>query len=157
MSRDYYDYYNPLSSTYDPYTSAPYYQYLTTDPSGLIPNQPISSKKDIVSDELRPGTTTVYDTLPPPPKKFGITTSESFSNGGPNGLQNGSQNKGKNDFGGLDFNTIIIILIAILFWILILRTNKLTKILKKLKKSLVGHGTGSQKIGSNEDHDNFFE
>lgn len=139
MSRDYYDYYNPLSSTYDPYTDAPYYQYLMTDPSGLVQNQPISSKKDIVSDELRPGTTTAYESLPPPPRKFGITTSEAFTN--PQGKE--SQ--------GIDFNTIMIVLIAILFWILILRTNKLTKILKKLKKSMAGTKTGSG------DTDDFYE
>lgn len=147
MSRDYYDYYNPLSSTYDPYTNAPYYQYLSTDPSGLMPNQPISSKKDIASDELRPGTTTAYETLPPPPRRFGITTSESFSPGNNSG---GSTRESS----GIDFNTIMIILIAILFWVLILRTNKLAKILKKLKKALISGD--SPKVGSG-DHDDFFE
>jgi len=146
MTKDY-DYYNPLADTYDPYTSAPYYQYLFTDPSGLAPQGPITSKKDAVGEQLAPGSTGIYAALPPPPKKFGITTSETFVPGidGPSvGAVAGGQ---------IDFNTIIIILLIALVWFLVYRTGKMMKCIKKLKKMFRGKGSSSPNVSGSHDED----
>lgn len=150
MSREY-DYYNPLSSTYDPYTSAPYYQYLFTDPSGLSPQGPITSKKDAVGEQLAAGSTHIYDSLPPPPKKFGITTSESFADG------SGPTTSSTIGTTPVDFNTIIIILLVAFVWFLLYRTGKILKCLKKLKRAMYAKGT-PEKTGSRDDaEESFFE
>jgi len=141
MPREY-DYYSPLSAeTYDPYTAAPYYQYLFTDPSGLGPQGPISSKRDALGEQLAPNSTGVYDALPPPPKKFGITTSEAFSSSG----NEGSSSSGSVSIGGFtfDFNTLLIIILAFMVWVLLMRSNKVSKILKKLKKALHKSSSGN--------------
>ena len=140
MPRDY-DYYDPLSSTYDPYTSAPNYQYLFTDPSGMRPNSMISSQKDIVGEEVNPGPTGAYDSLPPPPTRFGITTSEAFE---PSNSKQQKNEQRSSPGINIDLNTIVIIILAFLLWIMVLRTNKIIKVMKKIRK-------GSAKTGS---HDN---
>lgn len=115
MSREY----NQLSDTYDPYTCAPYYDYLFTAPNGLTPNNPITSPKDIIGEIKDPGTTTVYNTLPPPPTKYGITTSEAFTSG------------------DSSWNVYIffIIILALLIFMLVTRMNKVIKAIKKLRKT----------------------
>lgn len=138
MTKDY-DYYNPLADTYDPYTSAPYYQYLFTDPSGLAPQGPITSKKDAVGEQLAPGSTGIYAALPPPPKKFGITTSESFADG----TSNNTMGAVGTTSATIDFNTIIIVILIAMIWFLLYRTNKIMKSIKKIKKMFTSKKQGS--------------
>lgn len=153
MPRDY-DYYDPLSSTFDPYTSAPNYQYLFTDPSGMRPNSMISSQKGIVGEEVNPGPTGAYDSLPPPPTRFGITTSEAFESSEPS---NGKQQKNEQRFGvNIDLNTIVIIILAFLLWIMVLRTNKIIKVMKKIRKGSTAKTGSRESNESDEDEYDFF-
>lgn len=115
--------YSHFSDIYDPYTSAPNYEYLFKGPSGLGPNPTVTDPRSIYGEIRDPGTTTVYETLPPPPKKFSImSASENFSDG--------------QDKGGYRVTpeVVIIVILAFMVWMLLSRTNKIIKVIKKMYK-----------------------
>lgn len=117
--------YSHFSDIYDPYTSAPNYEYLFKAPSGLGPNPTVTDPRSIYGEIRDPGTTTVYETLPPPPKKYSImSASENFSN--PSATEKGGYR--------VTPEVIIIVILAFMVWMLLSRTNKIIKVIKKMSK-----------------------
>lgn len=142
---EYYNHYGQLSEIYDPYTSAPSFNYLFNSPGGIGPNFPSTSKKDIIGEITDPGTTTAYETLPPPPKRFATMGAESFSPGSVT-----------NDSGGI--NSIILIVLVVLVFLLLLRTNKMIKEVKKMRKRAADTnytGSGQRKDHLDSDSDDY--
>lgn len=126
--------YSHFSDIYDPYTSAPNYEYLFKPPSGLGKDPTITDPKSIYGEIKDPGTTTVYETLPPPPKKFAIlSASERFEDGGSEHTR-GFQ---------VTPEIIIIVILVFLVWMLLSRTNKIIKVMKKMMSKNVSEKTGS--------------
>lgn len=122
--------YSHFSDIYDPYTSAPNYEYLFKAPNGLGPNPTITDPKSIYGEIRDPGTTTVYETLPPPPKKYSImSASENFTNG------DGKGGGGGGDGYRVTPEVVIIVILAFMVWMLLSRTNKIIKVIKKMAKS----------------------
>lgn len=140
---DQYNLYSQFSEIYDPYTSGPSFDYLFNRPSGMGPNYSSTSKRDIIGEITDPGTTTVYDSLPPPPKKFATIGAEKFDNG--------ESNSGSSPV--FNVYTIIIFVLVVLVWLLLLRTNKIIKVIKKLKKKGTGMITGSRESSHESDDD----
>ncbi len=125
--------YSHFSDIYDPYTSAPNYEYLFKAPNGLGPNPTISDPKSIYGEIRDPGTTTVYETLPPPPKKYSImSASENFTIGDGKGDGKGGGDGG--DGYRVTPEVIIIVILAFMVWMLLSRTNKIIKVIKKMSK-----------------------
>ncbi len=135
--------YSHFSDIYDPYTSAPNYEYLFKPPSGLGRNPTITDPKSIYGETKDPGTTTVYETLPPPPKKFSIlSASENFADG----AGAGNVSRGYT----ISPEVIIILILVFLVWMLLSRTNKIIKVMKKMMKR-EGNGIHGGRDGDDDD------